>query len=113
MPINAGELTERVTIESPTQSRNVEGEVVISWSTFAEVWAKVSAMPARSIEKYFDVIGAVALNAYTVRIRAVPGLTTAMRVVYRGRTLEIGSIAEYERVWYCDLMCIETKPVTA
>jgi SPP1 family predicted phage head-tail adaptor len=113
MPLNAGDLTERVTIETPTQTRNIEGEVVTSWSTFAEVWANVSALPSRSVEKYFDVLGAVALMAYAVKIRAVPGITTAMRVIYRGRTLEIGSINEYERVWYLELVCVETKPVTA
>lgn len=111
--IGAGELTERITIESATQTQNDAGEATLTWSTWQEVWAKVESMPGRSVEKYFDVVGVVALIAYQVRIRAIPGINTSMRLVYRGRTLEIGAISEYERVWYQDLFCIETKQVTA
>jgi hypothetical protein len=28
-------------------------------------------------------------------------------VIYRNRTLEIGSINEYDRVWYVELACTE------
>ena len=111
--ITAGELTERITIETPTTTQNDAGETILTWSTWKEVWANVQSMPGRSVEKYFDVVGVVALIAYQVRIRAVPGINTSMRLVYRGRTLEIGAISEYERVWYQDLFCIETKQVTA
>jgi hypothetical protein len=30
-----------------------------------------------------------------------------MRVIYRGRTLEIGAINEFERVWSLELICTE------
>lgn len=111
--ISAGELTERVTIQTATQTQNDAGETTLAWSDWKEVWASVQSMPGRSVEKYFDVVGVVALIAYQVRIRAIPGMNTSMRVIYRGRTLEIGAISEYERVWYQDLFCIETKQVTA
>ena len=111
--ISAGELTERITIETATQTQNDAGEATLTWSTWKEVWANVQSMPGRSVEKYFDVVGVVALIAYQVRIRAIPDINTSMRVIYRGRTLEIGSISEYERVWYQDLFCIETKQVSA
>jgi hypothetical protein len=32
-----------------------------------------------------------------------------MRVIYRNRTLEIGAINEFDRVWYQELVCTETQ----
>lgn len=102
--ISAGELTERVVIEQATETQNSVGEATLSWSTFATVWAKVRAMSGREAERYGQVVG---FAGHMVTIRALPGLTTGMRVIYRTRTLEIGSINEYDRVWYVELACTE------
>lgn len=102
--IDAGELTERITIEQPTTSQNDVGETTLSWATFATVWAKVQSLSGREAERYAEVVG---FSGHKVTIRALPGLTSSMRVIYRSRTLEIGAINEYERVWYLELICTE------
>lgn len=102
--IDAGELTERITIEMPAKSQNDMGEAALTWSTFATVWAKVQSLAGREAERYAEVVG---FSGHKVTIRALPGLTSSMRVIYRGRTLEIGAINEYERVWYQELICTE------
>lgn len=102
--ITAGELTERIEIQQPATGQNDVGETVLTWSNFADAWAKVRALSGREVERYGEIVG---FSGHSVTIRAVSGLTTSMRVIYRGRTLEIGAINEYERVWYCELICTE------
>ena len=102
--ISAGELTERVVIQQPTDTQNEVGEATLTYSTFATVWAKVRSMSGREAERYGQVVG---FAGHMVTIRALPGLNTTMRVIYRSRTLEIGWINEYDRVWYVELACTE------
>ena len=102
--IDAGELTERITIETPTKAQNSLGEATLTWSTFATVWAKVQSLAGREAERYAEIVG---FSGHKVTIRALSGLTSSMRVIYRNRTLEIGAIQEYERVWYLELICTE------
>lgn len=102
--IDAGELTERITIEQPAKAQNDVGETTLTWSTFATVWAKVQSLAGREAERYAEVVG---FSGHKVTIRALPGVSTSMRVIYRNRTLEVGAVNEYERVWYMELICTE------
>jgi SPP1 family predicted phage head-tail adaptor len=102
--IDAGELTERITIETPANAQNAVGEATLTWSTYATMWAKVQSLSGREAERYAEVVG---FSGHKVTIRALPGVSTSMRVIYRNRTLEIGAINEYERVWYVELICTE------
>lgn len=103
--INAGDLTDRIVIEQATETRNAVGEPVLTWSTFATVWADVGPLSGREAERYGEIVG---LTGHKVTIRALPGIKTAMRVIFdTTRTLEIGAINEYERGWYMELICTE------
>ena len=103
--IEAGRLTDRIVIEQATETRNSVGEVSLSWSTFATVWADVSALSGREAERYGQIVG---FTGHKVTIRALAGVRPAMRILYAGsRTLEIGAINEYERGWYMELICTE------
>ena len=103
--INAGNLTDRIVIEQASEARNAVGEVTLSWSTFATVWADVQALSGREAERYGQMVG---FTGHKVTIRQLAGVKPAMRVVYDGtRTLEIGAINEYERGWYMELICTE------
>jgi SPP1 family predicted phage head-tail adaptor len=103
--IDAGSLTDRIVIEQATETRNAVGEVSLSWSTFATVWADVSALSGREAERYGQIVG---FTGHKVTIRALAGVKPAMRILYAGsRTLEIGAINEYERGWYMELICTE------
>lgn len=102
--IDAGELTERITIEQPATTQNAVGETVLAWSTFATVWAKVESLSGREAERYGEIVG---FSGHKVTIRALAGVSTSMRVIYRNRTLEVGAINEFDRVWYMELICTE------
>ena len=103
--INAGILTDRIVIEQATETRNSVGEVSLSWTTFATVWADVSALSGREAERYGQIVG---FTGHKVTIRQLTGVKPAMRIIYEGsRTLEIGAINEYERGWYLELICTE------
>jgi SPP1 family predicted phage head-tail adaptor len=64
----------------------------------------VESLAGREAERYGEIVG---FRGHKVTLRALSGLTTSMRVIYRGRTLEIGAVNEYERVWYLELICTE------
>jgi SPP1 family predicted phage head-tail adaptor len=103
--IDAGDLTDRIVIEQASETRNAVGEVSLSWTTFATVWADVSALSGREAERYGQIVG---FTGHKVTIRQLPGVKVSMRVVWEGsRTLEIGAINEYERGWYLELICTE------
>ena len=103
--INAGKLTDRIVIEQATETRNSVGEVSLSWSTFATVWADVQALSGREAERYGQIVG---FTGHKVTIRQVPGVKPARRIVWQAtRTLDIGAINEYERGWYLELICTE------
>ena len=103
--INAGNLVDRIVIEQATEARNSVGEVTLSWSTFATVWADVQALSGREAERYGQIVG---FTGHKVTIRQLPGVKVSMRIIYKStRTLEIGAINEYERGWYLELICTE------
>ena len=103
--IHAGNLVDRIVIEQAAETRNSVGEVTLSWSTFATVWADVQALSGRETERYGQIVG---FTGHKVTIRTLPGVKVSMRVIYEStRTLEIGAINEYERGWYLELICTE------
>ena len=103
--IHAGNLVDRIVIEQATETRNSVGEVTLSWSTFATVWADVQALSGREAERYGQIVG---FTGHKVTIRQLTGVKVSMRIIYEStRTLEIGALNEYERGWYLELICTE------
>jgi SPP1 family predicted phage head-tail adaptor len=106
MALPAGDLWTRITIEQPTASANQVGEPTLTWSTFATVWADVQSLSSRETERYAETVG---FMTHRVRIRYRSGLTSAMRIVYRNRVLEIGQILERDRLWHQEIICTEKR----
>jgi SPP1 family predicted phage head-tail adaptor len=102
--MRAGALDRRVTIESKTVTRDDFGAEVITWGTFAEVWAEVRDVSA--VEK---VVGEARTMARltTIRTRYVPGVTGDMRIRLNtdGRVLQITSMAEIGRRLGWSFLC--------
>ncbi len=105
--INAGNLRERVTVQQATESRNGIGETVLSWDTFATVWASVEGVSAR--EALTAGQNEVSIT-HKVQMRYLTGLTQRMRLQWRGRTLEIVSLLEHDNRSRHELICQETSP---
>jgi SPP1 family predicted phage head-tail adaptor len=102
--INAGSLRERVTVQQASESRNALGETVLSWATFAERWASVEGVSSRESLAYGQQQISV---SHRVRLRYLAGLTQSMRLVWRGRTLEIVSLLEHGNRSEHEIICQE------
>jgi hypothetical protein len=106
MALQAGKMWTRVTIQQPSPTANEVGEPVLTWSTFATVWADVQPLSARETERYAEAVG---FMSHKIWIRYLDGLTSALRVVYRNRVLEIGQITEQDRLWHQEIICSEKR----
>lgn len=103
--MDAGRLRERVTVQQASESRNALGETVQTWGTYATVWASVEGVSSR--ESLYAGQQQIAIS-HRVRLRYLNGLTQSMRLVWRGRTLEIVSLLEHNNRSEHELLCQET-----
>ena len=87
--MRAGDLDTRITIEERVQTQDpIYGTPVVSWVTFATVWADVQdVLPSRA-ERIADGIN-IARRPARIRIRHLDGITTSMRIKIGSRTLGI------------------------
>lgn len=106
MALPPGKMWTRITIEQATTTQNEVGESVLAWTTFATVWAAVDSLSARETERFAETVG---FMTHRIKIRYLSGLTSAMRIVYRNRVLEIGQIMEQDRLWHQEIICTEKR----
>lgn len=100
----SNKLNHRITIQSPTgnASSMTDSE---TWSTFAEVYAGVDPLQGKA---YFESNRENASVDIRIYIRYLPGITTAMRILFGSRIFEIVSIINIgERNREMHLMCRE------
>lgn len=103
--MRAGRLRHRVTIETPGGSASAFGEVAQSWSTVATVWAAVE--PTSSRERVENE-QTKAFTTHRIHMRYRSDVTTAERVVFNSRTLNITSVVNPdERDATLELLCTE------
>jgi SPP1 family predicted phage head-tail adaptor len=102
--IDFGRLRERVTIQQATERRNAMGETVQTWETFAERWASVDGLSSREVllqgQQQTEV-------SHRVRMRYVTDMTSTMRILWRGRVLEIASLLEHGNRSHHEALCTE------
>ncbi|MCE9650578.1 MAG: phage head closure protein [Parvibaculum sp.] len=104
----AGNLRERVTIEAPSRNADGAGGADIEWTPLATVWAEVADQGGNE-----QVLGerteARARHRVTMRHRG--DVTAEMRLVWRGRTLDIRALRDPDgrRQW----LAIDTEGGTA
>jgi len=102
--IDPGRLRERVTIQQATETRNRMGETTQTWGTYAERWASVEGLSGREVllsgQQQTEV-------THRVRLRYVDGMTGQMRILWRGRVLEITSLLEHNNRTEHELLCVE------
>jgi len=101
--IDAGKLTEIVVVQSAVETRNHLGETTLSWNTYATRWASVEGVTA---SESLDGQQSTSVT-HNVQMRYLDGLTTQMRLYWRGRTLEIISLLEHGRRSEHQLICQE------
>ena len=102
--IDFGRLRERVTIQQATERRNAMGETVQTWEPFAERYASVEGLSSREVllqgQQQTEV-------SHRVRMRYVTDMTSTMRILWRGRVLEIASLLEHGNRSHHEALCTE------
>jgi len=91
--IRAGLMRERVTVQAPSESRNMTGEATLAWQDVGEVWASVDGLSSREV---LQAMQANAIASHKVRMRFFPSISHEHRLLWRGRNLEIASVTERE-----------------
>lgn len=89
--MEAGRLTQRVTIQSAGVTRNSIGEEVRSWSDVATVWAEIRPLSAREL---INAKAAMAQVTTRITIRYRAGLLPSMRVVHGTTVYQITEIID-------------------
>lgn len=102
--MDVGKLRERVTFQTSSETRNSLGETVPVWATFAERWASVEGVSSREALQFGQQNLSV---THRIRLRYLPGLSTQMRIQWRGRLLEIVSLLEHGNRSEHELICQE------
>ena len=102
--IDPGRLRERITVQQATESRTALGESVQAWVTFAERWASVEGLSSREVLQSGQQQTEI---THRVRLRYLAGFTSTMRILWRGRILEVTSLLEHGNRSEHEALCTE------
>lgn len=103
---DAGKLNRRITIQSPSETKDEYGQPTTDWTDVGWPWASIAAPTSKEV--YALGPGFTAQVTHKIVIRWREGVTSAMRVVYRGRIFQIQTVSDPDegRV-QLNLMCLE------
>lgn len=96
---------ELIIIQESTDSTDDYNSPVVTWSTFAEVWAKVVDNSFGSREQY-ESEQLTAVRSTTFNIRYLAGVREKMRILYDDRFYDIEYIGRPDRKRSLELRCI-------
>jgi SPP1 family predicted phage head-tail adaptor len=97
MPIHAGTLDRRITLQRATLSQDETGQEIEVWSTLATVWASWRRASARETLAAAEIAAAVT-DIFEIRWwSGVSDLNPNDRIQYAGRTYDIADVAEIGR----------------
>jgi SPP1 family predicted phage head-tail adaptor len=104
--VKIGKLRHRITIELVTETQDIDGSVIESWSAYATSQASIEPISGR---EYFAAQSTQADVTHRIRIRYLSGITPKMRVNYSSRIFDILSVINInERNRELQLMCRES-----
>lgn len=106
--MRSGSLRHRVTLQSPTGSRDAVGERTTSWTDIATVWASVGPLTTRELMAAGQPMSEV---SHRVRVRyssTIAALDASWRVLFGSRVLVIQGVRNIdERNKEFELLCSE------
>lgn len=91
--MNAGELSQRITLQQRAATEDALGQPVGVWQPVATVWA--SAKPLRGRE-YFQAEAAQSSVDVKFTIRHRAGVTPGMRLVWKGQPHDIEAVIDVD-----------------
>ena len=105
MPIRAGRLRNRVTIQTSTESRSTHGDLERTWTTFKTVWASISPVTGR---EYIEGNAVQAQVSHRITFRHLDGVTPKMRILFGTRVFHVQHVANVdERGAELQALCLE------
>jgi SPP1 family predicted phage head-tail adaptor len=105
--VRIGRLRHRIAIERVTETRDTDGSVIETWSTYATVQASIDPISGR---EYFAAQSVQADVTHRIVIRYLSGIVPKMRVKYGSRIFDILSVINVsERNGELQLMCRESQ----
>jgi SPP1 family predicted phage head-tail adaptor len=111
MAIDSGQLNRRVTIQRPSTSQDEYGQPTDDWQEFITTWARISTITGK--ELYALGPGFTAQVTHNISIRWRSGVTSAMRINYRGRIFQVQSVSDPdENRVELDILCLEINEGT-
>ena len=108
--INAGDLKDRVTLQSDNTRRSYTGseDTTKSWQNEAELWAQVRPLSVREQNEALQTVGAVS-HQVTVRSYGV-SVTTRKRFKFKGRYLNVVGAYDYDEAGvFTRVFCMEKQ----
>lgn len=104
--IGAGDLNERVTLQTATVTRGTANAEVVTWADVVTVWAKVVERGGRE-----PVLAdrPVMIVSYEVTVRAPLSVTHLDRLVWGGKTLAIDTVTPRRVDGVIVLRCMEVE----
>lgn len=91
---DARKLDQRILFQNKHEARTPSGAFSYNWSNFADCWASVDAVRAN---ERFTAEQEINGNEYTVWIRWRGDLDTNMRILWKGKVLDIKGIPDNQR----------------
>lgn len=104
--MNIGKMNQRVTLQSPTESKSRSGEVTLTWSDYDETWASVDGLSSRDI---MQAMQANVVATHRIRIRHRDGVSHEHRLLWRGKTMEIASVVERDNRTALEILAREVQ----
>lgn len=89
--MRAGDLDQQITIQVAALSRGASGEQLETWQTWQTVWASVQT--SGGSESFYNP-QLVAMSTHKIKMRFIHGVKPTMRILWRGRILDIVHIDE-------------------
>lgn len=99
-------MNQRVTLQSPAESKSRSGEVTLTWSDYATVWASVDGLSSRDI---MQAMQANVVATHRIRIRNLSGVSHEHRILWRGKTMEIASVVERDNRTALEILAREVQ----
>lgn len=101
--ISAGQLDQRVTLQSKSVTRGSNGEEVVTWAEVATVWAQVQQLRGKEFFAGAQMQQEVDVR---VRLRYRSGVTRDQRLQWNGAPLDIVTVIVLGRNEALELMCV-------
>jgi SPP1 family predicted phage head-tail adaptor len=84
--MNGRELDQRITIQVAARSQDSIGNEILTWQPWQTVWASVQT--SGGTETFYSA-QVLAEATHKIKMRYLAGVVAAMRIIWKGRTLEI------------------------